>query len=93
MENSIDQTAEETNPFTEMWMGNLQGNLECHVYLARAQGFRAGVRPHTAPPIPGDEDNPPLTRDVFVEFPEKTVEWYFTDAVTDWLDSLPQYDH
>jgi hypothetical protein len=64
------------------------------VYTARHQGLRAGVRPKTEALQPGDEKYPPVKRVVFIEFPEKTLEWGFTEIPknTAWLDSLPQYD-
>lgn len=61
------------------------------VYLARAQGFRAGVRPYNEPPEPSDEELLPLKRAVFIEFPEKTIEWPFDESQAEFLDSFPQY--
>ena len=65
-------------------------SIEAMLYLARAQGFRAGVRPNKATPEPGDED-PPIERVVFIDFPEKTVVWGLTENMAEFLDSLPQY--
>jgi len=77
--------------FTDMFIRQLKKNLETFVYLARAQGLRAGVRPYNAPPEPGDEELPPTKRAVFIEFPEKTIEWPLAEVQAEFLDSLPQY--
>lgn len=73
-------------PFVE---ANRQ-NIECTIYLARAQGYRAGVRSYSAQP--GKQDTPSAAaREVFVEFPEKTIVWKCEDNGKEWLDTLPQY--
>jgi hypothetical protein len=78
--------------FVDILMGMHRQQVEAMVYLARHQGLHAGVRPNTHSPQPGDEQYPPIKRVVFIEFPEQTIEWPFTetDKNTAWLDSLPQ---
>jgi len=61
------------------------------VYLAQAQGFRAGVRPYNKPPEPGDEEFSPVKRTVFIEFPRKTIMWPFDESQDEFLDSFPQF--
>jgi len=69
--------------------------IEALVYSARAQGFHAGVRPYTGEQAEleeGNEEYPPVTRVVFIEYPEKTIEWEYAEVQADFLDSFPQYD-
>ena len=79
--------------FVDILLDWQRKQVEATVYLARHQGFRAGVRPNALPPDPDDE-YPPIKRVVFIDFPEKTIVWGFTEVGenTPWLDSLPQYD-
>ena len=76
---------------TDLILTLRQRQVEAMIYLARHQDLRAGVRLYT--PVPGDEKFPPVKRAAFIEFPEKSMEWGFTEAAYNtWLDSLPQYD-
>jgi hypothetical protein len=83
----------ESNPFVDYLMEERRKQVEATVYLARHVGLRAGVRPNAAPPEPGDEEYPPVKRVVFIDYPEKTIVWGFTEIGenTAWLDSFPQY--
>ena len=86
---SINDIEEETPP-DNSWVELFRSPIEAAVLLARHQGLRAGVRPNTKPQKPSVEGDPPLTHVVFIEFPEKTLEWEFANI--DWLDRFPQYD-
>lgn len=91
-----EKTPEWVTSLQDSIMGWQQGPMEGLIYMARAQGFRAGVRPNAHIPTPGDKDKPFAKRVVFIDFPEKTVIlWGFveeTEEIASWLDSLPQYD-
>ena len=77
--------------FTDILIEEKKNMVVALVYLAKAQGFRAGVRPNKASPEPGDEMFPPIKRIVFIDFPEKTIMWGFTESQAEFLDSFPQY--
>ena len=83
----------ESNPFVDILMEERRKQVEATVYLARHVGLRAGVRPNAVPPEPGDEEYPPVERVVFIDYPEKTIVWGFTEIGENkaWLDSFPQY--
>jgi hypothetical protein len=70
--------------------------IEALVYSARAQGLRAGVRPYTGEQDTSLDENgkpyPPIERTVFIEYPEKTIEWPFGEVQAKYLDSFPQYE-
>ena len=77
--------------FIDMLLDDKKNMVIALVYLAREQGFRAGVKPYTKPPEPDDEEFPPVKRTVFIDFPERTIEWPFAEAQAEFLDSFPQY--
>jgi hypothetical protein len=78
------------NSFVKHIIGIEQRILMALVYSARAQGFRAGVKPYTGSQ---DEGLPPIKRAVYIEYPEKTIEWTYTELSATFLDSLPQYEN
>ncbi len=73
--------------FIDILVGMEQRTVEGLVYLARAQGIPAGVKPYT----PQGEDDVHIKRAVFIAFPEKTVIWPYAETEAKFLDSLPQY--
>jgi hypothetical protein len=86
----------ENNPVDELFIIPQQKVLEALVYLARAQGLRAGVRPFTSTVQPEDkgvgEEHLIPERTVFIETPEKTMEWPYTEVQAAFLDSFEQYE-
>jgi hypothetical protein len=63
--------------------------VEALVYSARAQGFRAGVRPY----VEQDPELAPLVkRAVFIEYPEKTIEWGYPEIQAEFLNRFTQYE-
>lgn len=77
--------------FVDSLMEDKKNIVTALVYLAQAQGFRAGVKPYTKPPEPHDEEFPPVKRTVFIDFPKRTIMWPFAEVQAEFLDSFPQY--
>lgn len=90
----IGEGQNESNSFVDIIVQERKQMVEALVYFAHHLGIRAGVRPNAAPPQPGDEDFPPVKRVVFIDFPEKTLVWGFTeiDENIEWLNKFPQYE-
>src|SRR5690348_13793924 len=65
--NDFEEEATGLNDFAEMIGDMHRWHVEASIRLAHLQGLRAGVRPNTEPPKPGDEEYPPIKRIAFIE--------------------------
>jgi hypothetical protein len=86
---AYNEASKEMDEFVDQLVRMEQNIVEALVYAARAQGFRAGVKPYKGPRLVG---SPPIKRVVFIEYPEKTVEWTYPETRKMFLDSLPRYE-